>query len=60
MSFSAPAQAKLMTTLNASVLMAMSVRKALVFTFVLRQAIVRAKACPPIRQWFLALSAFRL
>jgi hypothetical protein len=48
-----------MTTLNASILMAMSVGEALLFAFVLRQAIVRTKARPPIRHWFLALGALR-
>jgi len=46
-----------MTTLNALILMAMSVCKPFVLAFVLRQTIIRAEACPALRDWPRALSA---
>jgi hypothetical protein len=57
-SFSPSAQAKLMATLNALILMAMSVCEPLLFAFVLRQTIVRTKARPTHRHWSSALNAF--
>jgi hypothetical protein len=47
-----------MATLNALILVAMSVCEPLLFAFVLRQTIVRTKARPPLRQWACALNAF--
>jgi hypothetical protein len=49
-----------MTTLNALILVAMSVCEPPFFAFVLRQTIVRTKARPPLRYWFCALNAFGL